>query len=84
MRFRIEFTSVREDIAYVLARQLDDGEFGIHSGSRLGGVRVRAQLSQPRRILPGGKPDLRVFGFALVEPSDIAKLEIGQVVHLFS
>jgi len=82
MRFRIEFIAQRERPAYLLARQLEVGDFTISTTSRLGGVPIKQYVSQPRALTPDGKPDLSVFTFVLATANDLPKLKVGQEVEL--
>lgn len=82
MRFRIEFLSSTTDKAYVLARQIDIGEFTLSEKSQLGGMPLTRSLTQPRTLKPDKTPDFSVFAFHLVSSSDVARLSVGQIVEL--
>lgn len=81
MRFLIEFVSSR-DIPYVIARQLDAGDFRINSNSLLGEARVMPPLSQPRAMKPGSSPDTSLFAFRLQAKSDATRVAVGETVAL--
>ncbi len=83
MKFQIEYIAPSSENAYVLARQLEVGEFSLSGSSQLGGVSVK-QLSMPRRLQTDGNPDLKVFVFALTNGTDRLRLSVGQQVELSS
>jgi hypothetical protein len=82
MQFRIEYVSTLRGTGYVLARQLDPGDFTLPERPTLGGIAIARHLSQPRSLLADGTPDLTVFAFHLASPSDTDKLSVGQLVEL--
>lgn len=81
MRFKLEHVST-SDAPYVLARQMESGDFTIGPGSCLGGARLKMSLAQPRSLNPDGSPDLTVFAFQLMDASDAAILKVGDTVDL--
>lgn len=81
MRFRIEYVSSGER-PYVLARQLEEGDFAFAAPTTLGGAAVVSPLSQPRSLLPDGTPDFSVFAFPLKSMDEGAKLTLGQIAEL--
>lgn len=83
MRFRIEYISTGSP-PYVLARQLESGDFVISADSFLGGARIKLPLSQPRSLNPDGSPVLIVFAFHLHEASEASVLKVGATVSLTS
>ena len=82
MKFRIEYIATEERPVYLIARQLEPGEFLVSETSRLGDASIKPYVSQPRALMPGGKPDLSVFTFVLATANDLPKVEVGQVVEL--
>lgn len=83
MKFQIEYISPSPENAYVLARQLEVGEFSLSGSSQLGGVSVK-QMSMPRRLQTDGNPDLAVFVFALTNGTDRLRLSVAEQVELSS
>ena len=82
MQFRIEYVSSQSACAYVLARQLGSGTFVLPTEPCLAGVPIAHHFTQPRMLKPDGMPDLAIFAFQLVSPTDAAKLSVNQVVEL--
>lgn len=82
MLFRIEYIAQHARPAYVLARQLEAGDFHLSPSSRLGDVPVRQSLSQPRMLTTDGRPDMTAFAFTLVIANDLPKFNVGQHVEL--
>ena len=82
MKFQIEYIAPSLENTYVLARQLEAGDFSLSSSAQLGGVSVKRQLSMPRRVLHDGTPDLTVFVFTLANGADRSKFSVGQEVEL--
>ena len=66
----------------LFARQLEEGEFSVSEGSRLGGVPIKPYVSQPRALTSDGKPDMTVFTFVLATANDLPKLKVGQKAEL--
>jgi hypothetical protein len=81
MRFKLEHVSTGK-APYVLARQMEGGDFTVGPGSRLGGARLMMRLSQPRSLNPDGSPDFTVFAFQLLGASDALVLKVGETVDL--
>lgn len=81
MRFKLEYLSTGT-VPYVLARQVDKGDFRVGPDSRLAGVRIKCPFLQPRAIRPDGSPDLTVFAFELLEREDGELLKVGETVDL--
>ena len=82
MKFRIEYLSLKSRQAYVLARQLDEGNFNLSATSRLGSVPLRPYLNAPRALKTDGSPDMTVFAF-YPQSSDLANaLTVGEIVEL--
>lgn len=81
MRFKLEYLSTG-NAPYVLARQVDKGDFRVWPDSRLAGVRIKCPFLQPRAIRPDGSPDLTVFAFELLEREDGELLKVGETVDL--
>jgi len=82
MKFRIEYIFQQERPAYLLARQLESGDFHVSATSRLGGVAIKPYISMPRSITPDNKPDMTIFTFVLATANDLPNLSVGQVVEL--
>lgn len=82
MRFKIEYIAQSAAPAYILARQLDLGDFRLSDSSRLGGMRLKPQLSMPRSLGSDGKPDMTVFAFLPVAAGDLESVKVGQTVEL--
>jgi hypothetical protein len=82
MKFRIEYIATKQRPVYLLARQLEPGEFCVSPSARLGEVLIKPHVSQPRKLTSDGTPDLSVFTFFLATTEDLPKLTIGQVVEL--
>lgn len=81
MRFKLEFVSTGK-APYVLARQMESGDFTVGPGSCLGGANLGMHLSQPRSLNPDGSPDLTVFAFQLLDASEALDLRVGETVDL--
>ena len=82
MKFRIEHINVERKRAYIMARQLEAGEFRITEFSCLGGVLLKAQLNMPRALKPDGTPDLTIFCFYPQSRDLLSLLSVGDVVEL--
>ena len=82
MKFRVEqLIEIGREVS-VFARQLDEGNFVLSGAPRLGGVEIRRQVTQPRKLTSDGEPDLKLFAFQLVTASDRPRLVNGQTVDL--
>jgi len=81
IKFRIEYISEYGPVVYLLARQLDKGNFSLSPSSKLGGVLIKPFLSQPRKLRDDGSLDQEVFVFVLAEKHERAKFFIGQIVE---
>jgi hypothetical protein len=82
MKFQIEYVGPDEKNAYVLARQLEPGDFSLTSESRLGSVLIKPILSSPRKVRADGTLDLSLFSFALAARNHLAQFSVGQIVDL--
>lgn len=82
MRFRVEYITQSKGAPYILARQLEAGDFCLSDSSRLGSVHIRPQLSMPRSLDPDGKPGMTVFAFSPVAAGDLNQFTVGQIVEL--
>ncbi len=82
MKFQIEYIAKEMRPAYLLARQLEPGNFFVSERSRLGGVAIRRFVSQPRKLTAAREPDLTVFAFTLASANDLSSLKVGQIVEL--
>lgn len=82
MQFQVEAVISRSNKAYVLARQLDIGQFGLGECPQFGGVSVTRSITQPRKLKADGSPELSVFAFHLASAADSDKFYVGQLVEL--
>jgi hypothetical protein len=73
MRFRVEHVQWGQP-ACVVARQLDEGDFRVAAGSRLGDVELLPIASQARAG--------RIYAFWLKTEADWRRFEVGQEVEL--
>jgi hypothetical protein len=73
--FEIEFVSTR--LSFLLARQLDAGDFAWPPGTTLEGRLVRA-MSMPRALGPEGQPRTDLWAIEV----DVAGFTVGQIVRL--
>ena len=48
----------------------------------MGGVPLEPALSQPRKLLENGEPDLDIFSLFLKNKNDKDKLKVDQIVEL--
>jgi hypothetical protein len=80
LRFEVEWVGHVSGRPVVLARQLDQGEFGQPGGLRLGGRPVVA-FDIPRALAPDGSQRPDVFVFTLGESGHV-DLPMGAVVEL--
>ena len=81
-KFKIEYILNLHGKTCLFARQLDKSNFIINEGSTIGGVPLESSLSQPRKLLENGKPDLDIFSLFLKNKNDIDKLKVDQIVEL--
>ena len=82
MQFRIDYISPSGPTPYVFGLQLEAGDFALTPTSRLGGVRVATNLSQPRKLKPDGTPDYSLWVFQTLSGEDLTHFSVGQVVEL--
>jgi len=85
LKFQIEHLvegAVPDRLAYLIARQLEPGNFSLSEKSRLGGIRIRTSVSCPRKLKPDGTPDLTFFLFTLMDANEIALMAVGKIVEL--
>jgi len=82
MRFVVEHVYERDAEVYVFARRQERGDFTLSASSRLGRASVRPAVTQPRKILADGTPDLDVFAFVLTDRRDMQNFYVGQIVEL--
>ncbi|NBV24896.1 MAG: hypothetical protein EBS05_23625 [Proteobacteria bacterium] len=82
MRFAVEFVYERDAEAYVFARRQESGDFTLSASSRLGSAPIRPAVTQPRKILADGTPDLDIFAFVLADRHDMQTFHVGQIVEL--
>ena len=81
-KFRIEYIFCSERPVYLIARQLQSGDFSLSATPRLGGILIKRELSQPRATKPDGSPDFSVFAFTLTDARNADRLSVGQIVDL--
>ncbi len=84
MTFTVEFVYESDAGAFVFARRQVRGDFTLSESSRLGNAAIRPAVTQPRKILADGTPDLDVFGFVLVDRRDVGSFYVGQILDLQS
>jgi hypothetical protein len=83
IRFKVEHVLDLEDRGvFVLARQLDEGDFSVGLSSSLGGAPLREYLDQPRVLKSDGEVDLSYFAFHLINRDHGARFSVGDVVSL--
>ena len=83
VHFEVESTFEALGKSYVVARTLEpDRRFRVDEGCRLGGLPLEPWLEQPRQIDAAGRERADIFSFCLREPSDRARLRIGDEVSL--
>lgn len=82
MKFSVEFVYRLGQEAYVMARQLEGGDFSLSASSRLDGAAIRPVVTQPRKLRSDGSPDLEVFAFILANPEDVTSFHVGKVINL--
>jgi hypothetical protein len=82
LKFKVEFVYKLDQEAYVMARQLEGGDFSLSASSRLDGAAIRPAVTQPRKLRSDGSPDLEVFAFILANPDDAASFRLGEVIEL--
>lgn len=75
IKFAIEW--IARDRSYVLARQLDAGDFSFPGGARLGG-RIVTAISMPRALDADGRQRADLFAFQV----DADGVAIGDVLDL--
>ena len=82
IRMRVEFVMPDRSGDYCIARSLDDTNFTLSEYSRLGGVRIERNVSQPRALKADGSLDLSIFAFYPRNRADKAKWIVGSEVIL--
>ena len=82
MTFAVEFVYERDAEAYLFARRQERSDFTLSESSRLGGAAIRPGVTQPRKILADGTPDLDIFAFVLADRRDVGSFRVGQIVEL--
>jgi hypothetical protein len=82
VRFEVEYVFRNSKHPYLLARQLDAGDFRVDAGARLNGIPVQPGVTQPRARTDDGYMRLDVFAFHLVNAEDLAQFMVGQIVEL--
>ena len=82
MIFKVEFVYNLEHETYVMARQLEGGDFSLSASARLGGATIRPVVTQPRMLRDDGSPDLKVFAFILINPEEAVTFSVGKMVEL--
>ena len=64
-KFKIEYILELHGKVCLFARQLDKSNFQLSENSSLDGIPLQPYLSQPRKLLDNGKPDLDIFSLYL-------------------
>lgn len=82
MKFEIMYIFEKQRPVTLFARQLDAGAFTLSESPKLGDVRIKRHVSQPRALTPDGEPDLTQFSFVLLTANDLPNLPVGQIVEL--
>jgi hypothetical protein len=66
----------------LLAVQLDEGNFELKAGSRLGPIELEPVVSQPRALDDAGRPRFDLFVFRALDRRDIELVAVGETVEL--
>ena len=79
LRFQVEFVQVLPEQSYVIARKLDQGDFGLVEGCALAGCAIDPRyLEIPRAHNPDGTLRLDLFAFLLRHPRGCLALQAGR------
>jgi hypothetical protein len=81
--FEVEQTAwIAQHLPIVLARLLVGADFTLGDAATLGGCLVQEVVAIPPALRADGTPRVDLFAFALVEPDELARFAVGEVVEL--
>jgi hypothetical protein len=81
--FEVEQTAwIAQHLPIVLARLLVGSAFTLGDAATLGGCLVQEVVEIPPSVRADGSPRVDLFAFALVDPGELARFAVGQVVEL--